>query len=145
MTAACLMDYVMGGGHLIFGPAVPELDVNMTPVSVLGEYVTKPGTVTVGKGKLTLLPHPAQLDASMINNYRHAVHSSNSALRITMRQSKAHSLLFIANPTDAVQETRLESPWRLQGLWNAAGSYMEGSTDSIQLEPYSIQIWKVAQ
>lgn len=136
-----LLAYVADGGHVVFGPAVPHLDRLMRPASPLAAYISAPGTVTVGRGQLTLVPDPAALDQATLLPHRNVVTHTNPALRLTTRVG-ATSLCFVANPTAASQETRLHSPAPLRGVWNTPATYPPGA--AITVPPYTVHVWELA-
>jgi hypothetical protein len=67
----------------------------------------------------------------------------NDKLRVTVREGNS-TLVFVANPTEDTQTSMLVSPRPLRGLWNAPEA-IQGIPVSIEIKPFTIQVWEVVK
>jgi beta-galactosidase len=139
---AKLLEYVKQGGHLIVGPGMPHLDVMLKPASVLEQHLKRPGTVSIGAGRLTwapaealpniLLPQPEyQCDQALVE--------------ISVQRRDGTTLLALANSSglDLDGTLTFEGTRTFRSVWGEAQT-KSGTNSVIFAAPaYSIQIWEV--
>ncbi|OGO08865.1 MAG: hypothetical protein A3K46_02385 [Chloroflexi bacterium RBG_13_60_9] len=136
-----LLEFAGRGGHLVFGPALPTLDEQMKPASVLGGAIQVPGTQIRESGKITFLPS-FDLGKDLISpDMPNVVLLDNPNLRLTIRGGSS-ILVFLANPTNTIQRSMMISSWPLRGVWNAPGETQTG-TVTAEVAPFTVQVWEV--
>jgi beta-galactosidase len=136
-----LLEFAGRGGHLVFGPALPTFDDRLNPASVFAGAIQSPGTQAYESGKITFLPSFDQAQDLITPDMPNVVLLNNPDLRLTIRGG-ASILVFIANPTDKVQQSMVISTWPLKGVWNAPVETQSGSV-TVELRPFSVQVWEV--
>ena len=138
-----LLDYVAAGGCLIMGPGVPYLDSNLRPCSVLSAVAPEAGEAAFGNGRIIVasadglaalaqrLPAPTlQWDAPEVDVVEHV--------------GQTQRLLFIANPHNRTQQVTItfETSRRLTPVWAGSSKASCGTQLSLDLAPYTIQVWE---
>jgi beta-galactosidase len=137
-----LLEFANRGGHLVFGPALPTLDDRMNPASVLGGVVQSPGTLARESGKVTFLPSFDSAKDLISPDMPNVVLLDNANLRLTIRGGSS-ILVFLANPTNAVQRSMIISSWPLRGVWNAPAGEPQTGSVTAEVAPTTVQVWEV--
>lgn len=139
-----LLDYVSHGGHLIVGPGMPYLDSNLHPLSVLGQALQEPGEVSYGSGRISWIT--AERIAATLAEHVPAstVQWDASAVEVVEQISQTARLLFVANPTPSDQHVTItfEESRRLTRVWGDAAEAAHATHLTLDLAPYTIQIWE---
>ncbi len=141
-----LLEYVTNGGCLIIGPGIPYLDSNLQPCSVLSKVIQEPGEVAIGSGKLIWAPADA-LAATLIQHLpTPTIRWDTPEIDIVEQVRKTQRLVFIANPREQGQQVTLtfDTPRRLTQVWGGSSAVSRGSRLTLDLAPYTIQIWEAA-
>jgi beta-galactosidase len=136
-----LLEFADRGGHLVFGPVLPNLDGRMNPASVLGAAIQAPGTQPRESGKITFLPAFDAAGELITSDMPNVVLLDNPHLRLTIRGGSS-VLVFVANPTPNPQRSIMISSWPLRGVWNAPPETQTGSVTT-EVPPYTVQVWEV--
>jgi beta-galactosidase len=144
-------DYVQRGGHLVVGPGFPGLNEKLQTMSmikvVMGQLIYKlekvehPGTIPIGKGKLTWQPDVEAIKELLTPAMQNAILHDNPALWSTIREGP-HNLMFLANPTRQEQTTNITSPLTLKGVWGIPEKPFKGIFQTM-IRPMSVQIMEV--
>ncbi len=139
------LTYVQEGGHLLIGPGMPYLDPTLQPCQVLATYLTEPGSVQIGQGKITWA-RQHEMDSLLKSIAPAAAYTcDHPMLDITLHCSSEHSLLFIANPGAQAIETNIHFAGNrlFQRAWGTAHTCHVHDCMPITAAPYSVQIWEV--
>jgi len=139
------LTYVQEGGHLLIGPGMPYLDPALLPCQVLASYLTEPGTIQVGQGKITWVL-PQEMDSLLDSIAPPAEYRcTHPRLDITLHHSSEQTLLFVANPGAQTIETNIHFTGTrvFQRAWGTASTSRVQDCLPITATPYSVQIWEV--
>jgi beta-galactosidase len=139
-----LLQYVEGGGTLLVGPEMPYLDPSLRPAHVLGEYLQAPGTAKVGRGRLIWVPPPDLEGALAALLPQPEYRCAPPDVDLSVHRSNGCTLLFAANPTPALVETRLmfAGHRRLRSAWGTAQTMEGKETVTLRVPAYTVQIWE---
>jgi len=141
-----LLTYAEEGGCLIIGPGVPYLDSLLQPCSVLSKVIQEPGEVAVGCGKIIYVPTGGL--ASALANYLPAptIRWDTPEIDVVEQVNGQQRLLFIANPTEHAQQVTLafDVSRVLIPVWGGQTSASRGTGLTVELAPYTIQIWEAS-
>jgi beta-galactosidase len=143
-----LLAYAQSGGHVIVGPGLPYLDAALKPASVLGQHLTRPGTVSLGQGKLTwapaqdlaniVLPQPEfQCDQPLVEI---------NVLRRDSSRRNGTSLLALANSSDLELDCTLTfgGARTFRSAWGETRTKAGERSATFRVTGYSVQVWEVS-
>ncbi len=139
-----LLDYAAAGGCLIIGPGVPYLDSALHPCSVLGEVVREPGEVAHGGGRIILVSTDEQAAALAQSLPTPVIRWDAPGVDVIEQVGETQRLLFVANSEDRAQHVTInfETAQRLSPVWADVGEATRGTQLTLDLAPYTIQIWE---
>ncbi len=140
-----LLAYVQEGGHLLIGPGMPYLDPALQPCEVLGAYLTEPGSVQVGLGRITWAQQH-EIEPLLKNTVPAAEYvCAHPEIDMTIQCSDRHTLLFVANPKkhEIATSIHFKGERQFQQAWGADSTCHVQDYLPIAMAPYSVQIWKV--
>jgi beta-galactosidase len=142
-----LLGYVSEGGCLIIGPGVPYLDSNLQPGNILGKLIQEPGVVDVDCGHIIWTPTSALADVMAQHLPAPTIQWNTPAVDVVEQVGESQQLLFIANPSDHDQEVTItfDTERRLVPVWGASSPASRASQMTLDLDPYTIQIWEAAR
>lgn len=153
-----LVDFARGGGRVVIGPKVPQLDSVMRPCSVLADATgeLRPaggfGTARVGSGSITVVSDLGAVPRAVAEALRdagaHEVTTNDSRLDVTIH-SDPHDpstrLVFVANPSaepiDAEVSVGVELK-DVQEVWDGRDVTTSGATLAEHMAPYSIHVYR---
>ena len=139
-----LLDYVAAGGRLIMGPGVPYLDSDQRPCSILSAVVQEAGEVEYGKGRI-ICASTEGLAALAQRLPAPTIHWDAPEVDVVEQVGETRRLLFIANPKERSQQVTLtfDRPRLLTSVWGGAASdAARGAQLTLDLAPYTIQVWE---
>jgi beta-galactosidase len=140
-----LLTYVRNGGHLILGPTKPTLDPTLQPCTLIAEYLSEPGTVSLEGGRLTwatLQSLPALLSgAAPLPAYA----CNQPQVELALHCRGAEALLFAVNPIDQplITELTFSGTQTFSPAWAGAPTLQGTQTVSVSLPAYTVYIWEV--
>ncbi len=140
-----LLEYVQNGGRLIVGPAVPHLDATLKPASVLRQFITTPGTVSIGQGQLTW----ATVDVlSRLNDEVLPIpeyQCDQPLVEVALQRCDSMALLFLANSSgmDLEANVTFAGSRTFRSAWGEAQTKSGENSVTFTAPAYSIQIWEV--
>lgn len=140
-----LLKYVKNGGHLVIGPVCLDKDPALNPCTTLIQHLTKPGTVTVGKGTLTWATRE-EVDAQLTALAPQGTFTCNQPqIDLTVHTRGQQALLFAVNPTAQPITTELsfDGPHTFKPAWGGKAQLQGDSMVSLTVPAYSVQIWEV--
>jgi beta-galactosidase len=137
-----LLEYMQQGGNVIMGPALPYLDTTLKPASVLGQYLKRPGTVSIGKGRLTWAPADA---LSSIVLPQPEYQCNQPLVEVAVHRRDGTALLFLANSAaqDLDANVSFAGSRTFRSAWGTAQIKSSKSSVIFAMPAYSIQIWEV--
>jgi beta-galactosidase len=141
-----LLEYVDDGGRLIIGPGLPYLDSSLQPCSILSKLIQKPGEVPYGCGQIIWAPTDA-LAATLAQRLpAPTIRWDAPAVDVVEQVGERQRLVFIANPTERAQQVTItfEQPRLLVPVWGADSTASRGNGLTLDLAPYTIQIWEAS-
>lgn len=140
-----LVTYVRRGGRLVVGPGLPYLSMDMKPASVLGRYLSEPGTVRIGRGKLVWLEEPTLEGILGDVEIEQPFILSDPRLDLAVHRNGERQILFVANPTAEEIKARLDfmgQRWFID-LWSEEGDWVSEDSLALTLPPFTVHIWEV--
>ena len=164
-----LIDYARGGGTLVVGPDIPEMDERMREAGVLGDHTKMPAGKLLsepvcvwfecGRGRIVLLAQPlpagpsekapwsAGLAAELIRmaGVETPFVPTDRAVQTTLFREDGRRILFVANPTAdrRVADLPAEGASRLVDLWTDQRFEASGRIQ-LELAPYTVRILEVS-
>lgn len=157
-TQRALVDFARGGGSVVIGPKVPELDSLMRPCTVLadavGDATTASGTCTarIGSGSITVVAEldlvPSAVAAVVRNAGVLEVSRNDPRLDVTVHsdpRDPAAKLVFVANPTAEPIEAEVSLGRELKEvreIWDARDLEPSGAVIAEPMPPYSIHVYR---
>lgn len=153
-----LVDFARGGGRVVVGPKVPQLDSVMRPCSVLADAIGELGsaggfgTARVGSGSITVVSDlgavPRAVAEALHDAGAHEVTTNDARLDVTIH-SDPHDpstrLVFVANPSaepiDAEVSVGVELK-DVQEVWDGRDVTTSGATLAEHMAPYSIHVYR---
>ncbi|HEY7122585.1 MAG TPA: beta-galactosidase [Ktedonobacterales bacterium] len=141
-----LLDYVAQGGCLIIGPGVPSLDSNLRSCAILSKAIQEPGEVAFGSGKIIWALTGALSTTLAQHVPAPTIRWDAPEVEVVEQVGKTQRLLFIANPKDQKQRVTLtfDTPRHLLPVWSEAATSSRGKHLTLDLAPYTIQVWEAS-
>jgi beta-galactosidase len=139
-----LLDYVRGGGMLVMGPGMPDLDPAMQPCRILAEHLTAPGAVIVGNGQLVWCDTDRLAEMIPLVTPPPAFDCDQSVIDLCLHSNGQRNLLFVANPTAAPVNARLifTGTTTLNSIWGEKQTCTGKRSIPLTIPPYTVQIWE---
>ena len=139
-----LLEYVRGGGMLVIGPGMPDLDPAMQSCRVLAEHLTAPGAVIVGNGQLVRCGVDRLAEMIPLITPPPVFDCDQSVIDLSLHTNGERSLLFVANPTAALVNTRLilRGATTLNSIWGEKRTLSGKGNLPLSIPPYTVQIWE---
>jgi beta-galactosidase len=153
-----LADFAHGGGRVVVGPKVPELDSVMRPCSVLADAIAEARSVDgvrtarVGSGAVTVVSDLDAVPRAVAEAVRDAgareVTTNDPRLDVTIHsdpRDPSTLLAFVANPTAEPIDAEVSLGAGLkevQEVWDGRDVTTSGSTIAEPMTPYSIHVYR---
>jgi beta-galactosidase len=142
---ARLLAYVEQGGQLVIGPGLPSLDPALRSCEVLKAYIVAPGRTAYGEGSIWWIGQDevSTVVEQLVSPGEYLC--DNAQLLLVQQKNARHILLFLANPMAQTQEAviHFSGPRRFTDIWSELPSRWGRETITLELEPYTVQIWEV--
>lgn len=142
-----LLDYVESGGYLVVGPTLPTLTPTLLPHPVLARFLDAPGTVEVGKGRLTWTPTAGVRELVDAAGPRPAFRVAGPPVETTELRRGEERLVFLANPTAEAVDTRLclDGAWTLDDAWSDRPQIDATGELPLTVAPYRVEIFSATR
>ena len=139
-----LLEYVRRGGLLVIGPGMPYLDPTLQPCRLLAEHLTAPGAVIVGNGQLAWCDTDRLAEMIPLVIPPPAYDCDQSVIDLNLHTDGKRNLLFVANPTAALVNTRLilQGTTTLKSIWGEKQTWTGKNSIPLAIPPYAVQIWE---
>jgi len=161
---ARLVEYANGGGTLVIGPRLPELDADMKPCAVLkdacgaGEDIAegRARVFSVGQGRIALIPalpeasakdRPEETTSLLLAlaqkfNIARPYPADDPMIETVLHHDDKTAVLFVANPTNDERKAKIKT---------GGGSLVDVQTDEkfqgaeveIPMKNYAVRIFEV--
>ena len=141
-----LLTYVRNGGHLVIGPVRPALDPALNPYARLAEQLAVPGTISIGKGRLTwaILDSLPTTLADIVSPPAYTC--DQPSVDLALHCHTHLDLLFAANPTAVPLTTTLNfaGPRTFKPAWPNTPAVNGAGPAVVTIPAYTVYIWEIA-
>ncbi|MFV0429753.1 MAG: beta-galactosidase [Arachnia sp.] len=157
-TQQALVDFARGGGVVVVGPKLPELDSAMQPCTILADAMAQVSeaegvaTASVGSGSIHLARDEQAVTAAVSRALASAqitpVRRNHPGLDVTVHSDPADAstkVIFVANPTDQAIDATISVAAGITGvreLWDQREVATDGGTISEAMPAYSINVYQ---
>jgi hypothetical protein len=110
----------------------------------LGQYLKQPGTVTIGKGRLTWAPADR---LSSVELPSPEYHCDQPPVEVAVQRCNGTTLLFLANSSAQDLEAQLTfaGARTFRSAWGDPHTLSSEDRAAFTVPAYSVQIWEVIQ
>jgi beta-galactosidase len=158
-----LVRFAQGGGIVVIGPRIPELDERMRPDRTLADALAAAAssaaagmtTYAVGAGRIVVVEHlsdpKAAIEAALGSSGLLRFQRSDPRIDVTIHRpvdGTDRLVVFVANPTDSAidAEVRLETPFAVaREVWDDRVVATVDGAIREAMPPYTIKIFECTQ
>jgi hypothetical protein len=115
----------------------------LKPASVLEQYLKQPGTVSIGRGRLTWAPVEALASVPLPQpEYQ----CNQPLVEVVVQRGNGSTLLFLANSSaqDLAAQVTFAGSRTFRAAWGETQTKSSENNATFLVPAYSVQIWEVA-